>query len=212
MEWVVEGGRFWGRNIVIRSPFTAAAVGKRTATAQIGLRFLGNYCFAFNASQSYKHSEALSYSTIASAAIPAAAKPPTPAFKAATAALLLVEGEPEEELDVEVPEVSLGCFVDVAAIAITPVPFVQTPLAGGGAELENVISAQLYKPPSGSPLVKTWIVAFVPSVILTPDGREKPVMQKEPNPCSVKVGLRTVLNAEPGSFPSPRTTSTFASM
>jgi hypothetical protein len=101
------------------------------------------------------HNQRLSYSTIANAARPAAAKPPAPAFKAATAALLLVDGEPEAELDVEVPEVSLGCFVDVAAMAVTPVPFVQTPLAGAGAELENVISAQLYNPPSGSPLVKT---------------------------------------------------------
>lgn len=142
--------------------------------------------------------------------MPAAAKPPMPAFNAATAALLLDEGEPEAPVEVVV--VSLGCFVDVAAMALTPVPFVQTPGPGAGAELENVISAQLYSPPSGSPLVITWIVAFVPSVTFTPEGREKPVMQKAPNPCSVNTGLRMVLNAEPGSLPKPMTTSTFASM
>lgn len=47
------------------------------------------------------------------------------------------------------------------------------------------------------------MVAFVPSVMLRPEGNEKPVIQKLPSPCSVKTGRRTVLKAEPTSFPKP---------
>lgn len=51
------------------------------------------------------------------------------------------------------------------------------------------------------------MVAFVPSVMFNPEGREMPSMQKFPRPVSLKVGRRMVLKAEPTSLPKPIRTS-----
>lgn len=55
--------------------------------------------------------------------------------------------------------VSFGCPLTVADETLTPVLFEQAEPALA-AVLEKVISAQLYRPPFGSPFVTTWIVAF----------------------------------------------------
>lgn len=104
--------------------------------------------------KSFTRRNPLHYKTIAKAATPAITIPPTPAFSIETAAPLLVAAEPADVV-VEASVVSFGCFVEVATAVFTPVPFVQIPEAGSGAELENVISAQLKSPPSGSPFVTT---------------------------------------------------------
>jgi hypothetical protein len=147
-----------------------------------------------------------SYSTSANAAPAAATNPPIPTL-AATAGLLVVA---VELLLVVEESVKLGA-VTVLVVAVTPVPLTQTPLFGPAADELNVMSAQLYRPPLGSPLVCTWRVAFEPSVTFVPSGRVKPVMQKWPRPCSVRVGRRMVLNELPTSFPKPIRTSTLAS-
>jgi len=141
---------------------------------------------------------------MATAAITATAKPPMPAFTPLADPGFVVELELEGAPSlVAVP---LGLPEIVAVPTVTPVAFVHEPASA--AVLEKVISAQLKRPPVGSPLVMTWMVALVPSVTLMEDGSERPVMQKAPRPVWRKVGRMTVLKALPGLFPTAMRTST----
>lgn len=88
----------------------------------------------------------------------AAAAPP--------AALLLLELEEVEE-DPTGPPVPLALTVPVQVLTETPVLFLHGP---GVADERKVMSAQLYNPPAGSPLVTTWIVAVCPSLMLRDEG------------------------------------------
>lgn len=69
---------------------------------------------------------------------------------------LLVLLEPEEVEDPTGPPVPLALTVPVQGLTETPVLFLHGP---GVADERKVMSAQLYNPPAGSPLVTTWIVA-----------------------------------------------------
>lgn len=76
---------------------------------------------------------------------------------AAPVLLLIVEEVFEPELDPPTgPPVPLAFTVPVQVATETPVLFWHGPAE---AEDRKVMSAQLYSPPSGSPLVTTWIVA-----------------------------------------------------
>lgn len=70
--------------------------------------------------------------------------------------LLLLLLEPEDVEDPTGPPVPLALTVPVQVVADTPVLFLHGP---GLADERKVMSAQLYNPPAGSPLVTTWIVA-----------------------------------------------------
>lgn len=70
--------------------------------------------------------------------------------------LLLLVLEPEEVEDPTGPPVPLALTVPVQVATETPVLFLHGP---GVADERKVMSAQLYNPPAGSPLVTTWIVA-----------------------------------------------------
>lgn len=89
----------------------------------------------------------------------AAAAPPA-------ALLLLLELEEVEE-DPTGPPVPLAFTVPVQVLTETPVLFLHGP---GVADERKVMSAQLYNPPAGSPLVTTWIVAVCPSLMLRDEG------------------------------------------
>lgn len=89
-----------------------------------------------------------------------------PTKEAAIEGLLVDEGvaaapavlglEPDEVEDPTGPPVPLALTVPVQVATETPVLFLHWP---GVADERKVMSAQLYNPPAGSPLVTTWIVA-----------------------------------------------------
>lgn len=85
---------------------------------------------------------------------------------AAPAVLLLLLGLEEVE-DPTGPPVPLALTVPVQVLTETPVLFLHGP---GVADERKVMSAQLYNPPAGSPLVTTWIVAVCPSLTLRDEG------------------------------------------
>lgn len=90
------------------------------------------------------------------------------AVAAAPAVLVLVlVMEPEEVEDPTVPPVPLALTVPVQVLTETPVLFLHGP---GVADERKVMSAQLYNPPAGSPLVTTWIVAVCPSLMFRDEG------------------------------------------
>lgn len=93
--------------------------------------------------------------------VAAAAAPP------AVLLLLLLLLEPEEVEDPIGPPVPLALTVPVHVLTETPELFLHGP---GLADERNVISAQLYNPPDGSPLVTTWIVAVCPSLMFKDEG------------------------------------------
>lgn len=80
---------------------------------------------------------------------PATTKPPKPAVALPLALLLTPFVVFELEL------VTFGFPLVLAFETVTPVAFLQTDELGLVAVEENVISAQLYRPPSESPLVTT---------------------------------------------------------
>ncbi len=86
---------------------------------------------------------------------------------AAPAVLLLLLGEPEEVEDPTEPPVPLALTVPVQVLTETPVLFLHGP---GVADERKVMSAQLYNPPAGSPLVTTWMVAVCPSLMFRDEG------------------------------------------
>ena len=87
----------------------------------------------------------------------------------AAAAVAMVEEvlEDEEAPPPTGPPVPLALTVSVQVDTETPVLFLHGP---GEAEDLKVMSAQLYNPPFGSPLVTTWIVAVVPSLMFRDEG------------------------------------------
>lgn len=100
--------------------------------------------------------------------VPAAAAP------AVLLLLLLLEPEEvepeegvEEDDDPTGPPVPLALTLPVQVLTETPELFWHGP---GVADERNVISAQLYNPPEGSPLVTTWIVAVCPSLMFRDEG------------------------------------------
>lgn len=86
---------------------------------------------------------------------------------AAAPAVLLLVVEPEEVEDPIGPPVPLALTVPVQVLTETPELFLHGP---GEADERKVISAQLYNPPDGSPLVTTWIVAACPSLMFRDGG------------------------------------------